>query len=86
VPAKDLAIFVRQFSVMIDAGLPLVQCLEILGSSNENKNFARILTRRGWTSRALQPGRRDAQHPKAFDDLFCNMIAAGEAGGISTRS
>ena len=43
VPAKDLAIFVRQFSVMIDAGLPLVQCLEILGSQQENKTFAKVL-------------------------------------------
>jgi len=83
VPAKDLAIFVRQFSVMIDAGLPLVQCLEILGSSNENKTFARILQQ---TRMDVEGGASLAdamrKHPKAFDDLFCNMIAAGEAGGI----
>ncbi|MGH9363278.1 MAG: type II secretion system F family protein, partial [Thermoanaerobaculia bacterium] len=83
VPAKDLAIFVRQFSVMIDAGLPLVQCLEILGSSNENKTFAKILTQ---TRMDVEGGSTLAEamrkHPKAFDDLFCNMIAAGEAGGI----
>jgi type IV pilus assembly protein PilC len=83
VPARDLAIFVRQFSVMIDAGLPLVQCLEILGSSNDNKTFAKILTQ---TRMDVEGGSSLAdamrKHPKAFDDLFCNMIAAGEAGGI----
>jgi type IV pilus assembly protein PilC len=83
VPAKDLAIFVRQFSVMIDAGLPLVQCLEILGSQQENKNFGRILTQ---TRMDVEGGASLAdamrKHPKAFDDLFTNMIAAGEAGGI----
>jgi type IV pilus assembly protein PilC len=83
VPAKDLAIFVRQFSVMIDAGLPLVQCLEILGGSNENKTFAKILQQ---TRMDVEGGSSLAdamrKHPKAFDDLFCNMIAAGEAGGI----
>jgi type IV pilus assembly protein PilC len=83
VPAKDLAIFVRQFSVMIDAGLPLVQCLEILGSQQENKNFQKILTT---TRMDVEGGASLAdamrKHPKAFDDLFTNMIAAGEAGGI----
>jgi type IV pilus assembly protein PilC len=83
VPSKDLAIFVRQFSVMIDAGLPLVQCLEILGAQQENKNFARILTT---TRMDVEGGASLAdamrKHPKAFDDLFTNMIAAGEAGGI----
>ena len=83
VPAKDLAIFVRQFSVMIDAGLPLVQCLEILGSQQENKTFAKILQQ---TRIDVEGGASLAdamrKHPKAFDDLFVNMIAAGEAGGI----
>src|ERR1044071_1303615 len=83
VPAKDLAIFVRQFSVMIDAGLPLVQCLEILGSQQENKTFARVLQQ---TRMDVEGGASLAdamrKHPKAFDDLFVNMIAAGEAGGI----
>jgi type IV pilus assembly protein PilC len=83
VPAKDLAIFVRQFSVMIDAGLPLVQCLEILGGQQENKNFAKILQQ---TRMDVEGGSSLAdamrKHPKAFDDLFTNMIAAGEAGGI----
>jgi len=83
VSAKDLAVFVRQFSVMIDAGLPLVQCLEILGSQQENKNFQKILTT---TRMDVEGGASLAdamrKHPKAFDDLFTNMIAAGEAGGI----
>jgi type IV pilus assembly protein PilC len=83
VPSKDLAIFVRQFSVMIDAGLPLVQCLEILGSQQENKTFAKILQQ---TRMDVEGGATLAdamrKHPKAFDDLFVNMIAAGEAGGI----
>jgi type IV pilus assembly protein PilC len=83
VPAKDLAIFVRQFSVMIDAGLPLVQCLEILGSQQENKAFAKVLQQ---TRMDVEAGASLAdamrKHPKAFDDLFTNMIAAGEAGGI----
>ncbi|HKC10610.1 MAG TPA: type II secretion system F family protein [Vicinamibacteria bacterium] len=83
VPAKELAIFVRQFSVMIDAGLPLVQCLEILGTQQENKNFAKILQT---TRMDVEGGATLAdamrKHPKAFDELFTNMIAAGEAGGI----
>ena len=83
VPAKNLAVFTRQFSVMIDAGLPLVQCLEILGSQQENKNFAKILQQ---TRMDVEGGASLAdamrKHPKAFDDLFTNMIAAGEAGGI----
>ena len=83
VPAKQLAVFVRQFSVMIDAGLPLVQCLEILGTQQENKTFAKILQQ---TRMDVEGGASLAdamrKHPKAFDDLFVNMIAAGEAGGI----
>jgi type IV pilus assembly protein PilC len=83
VPAKDLAVFTRQFSVMIDAGLPLVQCLEILASQQENKTFAKILQQ---TRMDVEGGASLAdamrKHPKAFDELFVNMIAAGEAGGI----
>lgn len=83
VPAKDLSIFVRQFSVMIDAGLPLVQCLEILGSQSDNKNFGKVITA---TRQDVESGANLAdamrKHPQAFDDLFCNMIQAGEAGGI----
>ena len=83
VPSKDLAIFTRQFSVMIDAGLPLVQCLEILGGQQENKTFAKVLQQ---TRMDVEGGASLAdamrKHPKAFDDLYTNMIAAGEAGGI----
>jgi type IV pilus assembly protein PilC len=80
---KNLAVFTRQFSVMIDAGLPLVQCLDILGNQEEDKNFAAVIlaTRsdvEGGTSLADAMKR----HPKTFDPLFTNMIAAGEAGGI----
>src|SRR3984893_7912395 len=83
VSAKNLAVFVRQFSVMIDAGLPLVQCLEILGTQEEDKNFAAtILQTRtdGESGASLADAMK--KHPKAFDPLFTNMIAAGEAGGI----
>jgi type IV pilus assembly protein PilC len=83
VGTKELAIFTRQFSVMIDAGLPLVQCLEILASQQDNKAFQRILT----TVRASVEGGSTLsaamrQHSKVFDDLFVNMVEAGEAGGI----
>ena len=83
VSRKEIAIFTRQFSVMIDAGLPLVQCLEILGSQQENRTFQKILlsVRQDVESGAtLADALR--KHPKAFDDLYCNMVAAGEAGGI----
>jgi type IV pilus assembly protein PilC len=83
VTPKELAVFTRQFSVMIDAGLPLVQCLEILGSQQENKAFKRMLLQ---VRQDVESGSSLAdamrKQPKAFDDLFCNMIAAGEAGGI----
>lgn len=83
VPAKNLAIFTRQFSVMIDAGLPLVQCLEILGAQEEDKNFSQVIldTRADVEGGS---GLADAmrRHPKVFDPLFTNMMAAGEAGGI----
>ena len=80
---KDIAVFVRQFSVMIDAGLPLVQCLEILGSQQENPNFQKILlTVRQDVEGGSSLADAMKKHPKVFDDLFTNMIAAGEAGGI----
>ena len=83
VAAKNLAIFTRQFSVMIDAGLPLVQCLEILGNQEEDKNFAKvILSTRGEVESGASLADAMRKHPKAFDALFTNMIAAGEAGGI----
>src|SRR3984893_3530896 len=81
--AKNLAVFVRQFSVMIDAGLPLVQCLDILGTQEEDKNFAAVILQ---TRTDVESGASLAdamrRHPKTFDALFTNMIAAGEAGGI----
>ncbi len=82
-PAKNLAIFTRQFSVMIDAGLPLVQCLDILGKQEPDKNFSKVILQtrsevEGGAS--LADGMR--KFPGAFDALFTNMIAAGEAGGI----
>ncbi len=81
--AKDLAVFTRQFSVMIGAGLPLVQCLEILGTQAEDKNFGQIiLATRADVENGMSLADAMAKHPKAFDDLFTNMIAAGEAGGI----
>src|SRR5438045_453347 len=83
VPPQLLAIFTRQFSVMIDAGLPLVQCIEILGGQQENKNFKRALIaiRQDVESgSSLAEGMR--KHPKVFNDLYTNMVAAGEAGGI----
>src|SRR6266545_2859263 len=83
VSAKNLAVFTRQFSVMIDAGLPLVQCLDILGSQEEDKNFAAVILQ---TRTDVESGASLAdamrRHPKTFDPLFTNMIAAGEAGGI----
>ena len=81
--AKSLAVFTRQFSVMIDAGLPLVQCLDILGSQNDDRNFAAVIAQ---TRTDVESGASLAdamrKHPKTFDPLFTNMIAAGEAGGI----
>src|SRR5438067_12460284 len=83
VAAKNLAVFTRQFSVMIDAGLPLVQCLEILGSQEDDKNFAAvILQTRGDVESGASLADAMRKHPKTFDPLFTNMIAAGEAGGI----
>src|SRR5262245_46155319 len=83
VNAKNLAVFTRQFSVMIDAGLPLVQCLEILGSQEEDKHFASvILATRGDVESGASLADAMKKHPKVFDPLFTNMIAAGEAGGI----
>ncbi len=80
---KSLAIFTRQFSVMIDAGLPLVQCLEILGSQDPDANFgATILQVRADVENGQSLADAMRKHPKAFDALFSNMVAAGEAGGI----
>jgi type IV pilus assembly protein PilC len=83
VSPKELAIFTRQFSVMIDAGLPLVQCLEILGSQQENKAFAKALSE---VRASVEAGSTLANglrlYPKIWDPLYCNMVEAGETGGI----
>ncbi len=83
ISAKDIAVFTRQFSVMIDAGLPLVQCLDILGSQQENKAFQKVILQ---VRQDVEGGASLAdamrKHPQAFDDLYVNMVAAGEAGGI----
>ena len=83
VPSKNLAIFTRQFSVMIDAGLPLVQCLDILGRQEPHKNFSAVILK---VREDVEAGAALAdsmkKHPRTFDGLYSNMIAAGEAGGI----
>jgi type IV pilus assembly protein PilC len=83
VGTKDLAIFTRQFSTMISAGLPLVQCLDILSRQTSKPLFAKVI---GDVNRDVEAGSTLAdslsKHKKYFDNLFCNMVAAGEAGGI----
>jgi type IV pilus assembly protein PilC len=83
VKEKDLVTFTRQFATMIDAGLPLVQCLEILGGQTENKTFANTIKK---VQADVEGGATFAdalrKHPKAFPDLYVNVVAAGEAGGI----
>ena len=80
---KDIVIFTRQLATMIDAGLPLVQCLEILGSQTENPTLAKTVVQ---VRSDVESGSTFAdalkKHPKVFDNLYCNMVAAGEAGGI----
>ena len=83
VSSKDLQIFTRQLATMIDAGLPLVQCLEILASQTPNKIFARMLFQ---VKSSVEQGATFSdslkRHPKVFDDLYVNLVAAGEVGGI----
>lgn len=80
---KRVAVFTRQFSVMLDAGLPLVQCLEILGEQEENAVFREIINNvRSDVESGASLAEAMRKHPKAFDNLYVNMIAAGEAGGI----
>ncbi len=80
---REMAIFTRQFSTMIDAGLPLVQCLNILAEQSESKNLRDVTTR---IARDVEAGSSLAdafgKHPRTFDDLFTNMIEVGESGGI----
>jgi len=79
VSPKDIVIFTRQLSTMIDAGLPLIQGLEILAGQQENKTFKKVLMD---TKSDVESGSSFAdalkKHPKQFDRLFCNMIAAGD--------
>jgi len=83
VNAKELAIFTRQFSVMIDAGLPLVQCLEILGGQQENKFFQKVLINtRSMVESGSTLSTAMRSSPKVFDGLYVNMVEAGETGGI----
>jgi type IV pilus assembly protein PilC len=83
VSEKDLVVFTRQFATMIDAGLPLVQCLDILSRESPNIAFRKILAN---IKESVEAGTTLAEglrkHPKVFNELYCNMVAAGEAGGI----
>jgi type IV pilus assembly protein PilC len=80
---KDIIIFTRQFATMIDAGLPLVQCLDLLATEMENRTFKKVLFE---VKETVEAGSTFAdalaKHPKVFDNLYVNMVAAGEAGGI----
>ncbi len=83
VKVKDIAIFFRQFSVMIDAGLPLVQCLEILAANQENPSFQKTLNGvRSTVEGGATLANAMRLYPKVFDDLTTNMMEAGETGGI----
>ncbi|MBW1607443.1 MAG: type II secretion system F family protein [Deltaproteobacteria bacterium] len=83
VKQADIIIFCRQFSTMIDAGLPIIQCLDILYSQNENKTFKQMLKEiKGNVESGQTFAEALKKYPKQFDNLFVNMIAAGEAGGI----
>ena len=83
VKSKDLALFTRQFSVMLDAGLPLVQCLEILGQQQDNKFFQKVIFQtRADVEAGMTLADAMAKHPRVFEPLYTNMVAAGETGGI----
>ncbi len=83
VASKKIAIFTRQFSVMLDAGLPLVQCLEILGAQEDDKALRNVISGvRADVEGGSSLSEAMRRHPNAFDDLYVNMIAAGETGGI----
>ncbi len=80
---KELVVFTRQFATMIDAGLPLVQCLEILSQQGDNKMFMSILKDiKGYVEQGGTFSEGLRKHPKVFDDLYVNLVAAGELGGI----
>jgi len=80
---RDIVIFTRTFATMVDAGLPLVQCLEILAEQTENPGFSKAILD---ISQSVESGSTYAdalrKHPKIFDELYCNMVEAGETGGI----
>ena len=83
VKTRDLVIFTRQFATMIDAGLPLVQCLDILVSQQENPVFKKALRQiKTDVEQGSTFAESLAKHPKIFDNLFVNLVAAGEVGGI----
>ncbi len=83
VKEKEIVVFTRQFATMIDAGLPLVQCLEILSSQQTNKTFKEILLKvKGDVEAGSTFAEALKKHPRVFNELFCNLVAAGEAGGI----
>jgi type IV pilus assembly protein PilC len=83
IKTKDLVIFTRQFATMIDAGLPLVQCLKILGDQQDNPTFKKIIEEvRSDVEQGSTFADALSKHPKPFDSLFCNLVAAGEVGGI----
>src|SRR5689334_23129496 len=81
IESKDLVVFTRQFATMIDSGLPLVQCLDILASQQENKFFQTTLYK---VKESVESGSTFAdalgKHPKVFDQLYVNLVAAGEVG------
>ncbi len=83
VSRKELAVFTRQFATMIDAGLPLVQCLDILGMQQENQGFKKVILK---VKEDVESGSTFAdalgKHPAVFDELFVNLVSAGEVGGI----
>ena len=80
---RDIVLFTRQFSTMVDAGLPLVQCLDILGKSGENSTLGKVILE---VKSSIEVGNNLSdsmrKHPKVFDSLYCNLVEAGEAGGI----
>ena len=83
VTSKDLQIFTRQLATMIDAGLPLVQCLDILAAQTENKSFKKILSSvKGHVEQGATFSDALRKHPRVFDELYVNLVAAGEIGGI----
>ncbi|MCL2760967.1 MAG: type II secretion system F family protein [Desulfuromonadales bacterium] len=83
VKQKDIVVFTRQLSTMIDAGMPLIQCFDILANQQEKKTFKEILTDvKGSIEGGSTISEGLARHPKVFDELYVNLVNAGEAGGI----